>query len=164
MPLLLKHEKRTCHDYHKFDEYDFNWKLVNRTTRIAAYEIKIRLFHHKLLKNVLYLNKKLFYFGIISQFQCSFCELYDKTLQHLFYECTYTKHLWNQLRLYASEKVAVPVLTPQSTIFDFTNLLDQNYLLVNHLILIFKYNLHNSRVNNTLNLQSPKCGISNKIH
>ena len=68
-------EKPTCHDYHKkkFDEYDFNWKLVYRITRIASYETKIRLFNHKLLKDVLYLNKKLFYFGIISQSQCSFC-------------------------------------------------------------------------------------------
>ena len=109
---------------------------------------------------MLYLNKKLFHFGIISQSKCSFCELYDETPQHLFYECTYAQNLWNQLRLYLSEKVALPVLNPQGAIFGYTNVLGHNYLLVNHLLLIFKYNLYNSRVDNTLSFQSLKCVIS----
>ena len=99
-----------------------------------------------------YLNKKLFHFGIISQSNCSPSELYDETSQHLFYECTYAQNLLNQLRLYFSEKVTVPVLTPQSAIFGFTDVLDHNFLLVNHLLLIFKHNVYNSRVNNTLSL------------
>ena len=110
--------------------------------------------------NVLYLNKKLFQFGIISQSKCSFCELYDETPHHIFYECTYAQNLWNRLRLHLSEKVALPVLNPQSAIFGFTDVLDLNYLLVNHLLLIFKYNIYNSRVNNTLSSQSLKCVIS----
>ena len=51
---------------------DFNWKLIYRIPRIAT---KIRTFQHKLLNNVLYLNKKLFDFGIISLPKYSFCEL-----------------------------------------------------------------------------------------
>ena len=39
------------------------------------------------------------------------------------------------------------------------DVLDQNYIIVNHLLLIFKYNMHNSRVNNTLSFQSLKCAI-----
>ena len=31
-----------------FDEYDLNWKLVYRTTRIATFETKIRIFRCKL--------------------------------------------------------------------------------------------------------------------
>ena len=54
----------------------------------------------------------------------------------------------------------LPVLTPQSAIFGFVNVQDQNYLLFNHLPLIFKYNIHNSRVDKNLNFQSLKCVIS----
>ena len=43
--------------------------------------------------NVLNLNKKLFHLGVISQSKCSLCELYDETLQHIFYECTYEQNL-----------------------------------------------------------------------
>ena len=105
------------------------------------------------------LIKKLFQFGIISQSKCSFCELYDETPQHIFYECTYAQNLWNQLQLYLSENVALPVLNPQSAIFGFTDVLDHNYLLVNHLLLIFKYNVYNSRVNNALSSQILKCVV-----
>ena len=122
--------------------------------------MKIRIFQYKLLNNVLYPNKKLFQFGIISQSKCSFCELYDETSHHIFYECMYAQNSWNHCRLYLSEKVALPVLNPQSAIFVFTDVLDYNCLLVNHLLLIFKYIIYNSRVNNNLSFQSLKCIIT----
>ena len=114
----------------------------------------------KLRNNVLYINKKLFHFGIISQSKCSFCELYDETPQHIFYECTYAQSLWNELRFYISEKVSLPVLNPQGAIFGFIDILNNNHLLVHHLLLIFKYNVHNSRFNNTPSLQNLKCLVS----
>ena len=43
-----------------------------------------------------------------------------------FYECTYAQNLWNQLRLYLSEKVALPALNPHSAIFDFADVLNWN--------------------------------------
>ena len=130
MWLLLKYDKPTCQGYHKknFDDYFFNWKLIYRTPRIATFETKICIFQYKLLNNVLYLNKKLFHFGITSQSKCSFCELYDETPHHIFYECTYAQNLWNQLRLYLSEKVTLLILKLQSAIFGFTDVLDYNYL------------------------------------
>ena len=88
--------------------------------RIAKYDAKIRISQYKLLNNVLYLNRKIFHFGIITQPKCSICNLYD----------------------------------------EHRNVLDQNYIIVNHLLLIFKYNVYNSRVNNTLSFQSLKCAIS----
>ena len=99
MQLLLKYDKSTCQSYHEknFDDYVFNWKLIYRMPRIATFETKIRVFQYKLLNNLLYLNKKLFHFGIISKSTCSFCELYDEAPQHIFYECTYAQTLWNQL-------------------------------------------------------------------
>ena len=112
MQLLLKYNKPKRQSYHEknFDDDDFNWTLIYRIPCIATFERKICIFQYKLLNNVLYLNKKLFQFGIISQSKCSFCELYDERSQHIFYECsTYAQNLWNQLPLYFSEKVALPV-------------------------------------------------------
>ena len=48
----------------------------------------------------------------------------------------------------------------QSAIFCFSDVLDHNYLLVHNLLLIFKYNVYTSRVNNTLSFQNLKCVIS----
>ena len=166
MQYLLKNHKPTCHDYHgnNFEGYVFNQKLIYRIPRIATFESKIRIFQYKIFNNVLYLNKKLFHFGITSQSKCSFCELYDETPLHIFYECTFAQNLWNQLRLYHSEKVALPVSNPHSAIFGFTDVLDRNYFLVNHLLLIFKYNVYNARINNTLSFQNLKCVISQIKH
>ena len=162
MQLCLKYDKPTCQSYHEksFVDYDFNWKLINGIHHIAKLETKIRIFQYKLLNNVLYLNKNLFQFGIISQSKCSFCELYDETPLHIFYKCTYVQNWWNQLRLYLLGKVALPALNPQSAIFGFTDVSHHNFLLVNHLLLIFKYDIYNSRVNNSLSFQSLKCVIS----
>ena len=52
------------------------------------------------------------------------------------------------------------MLNPQRAIFGFTDVLNYNYLLVNHLLLIYKYNIYNSRVNNSLSFQTLKCIIS----
>ena len=162
MQLCLRYDKPTCQSYQEknFDDHDFNWKLIYRIPCIAILETKIRIFQYKLLNNVLYFNKKLLHFGIIFQSKCSFCELYDETPHDIFYKCTYTQNVWNHLRLYLSEKVALPVLNPQSAIFGFTDVYGHNYLLVNHLLLIFKYNVCNSRVNNTLSFQNLKFVIS----
>ena len=142
--LILKYDKPTCQGYHEknFDDYVFNWKLIYRIPRIATFETKIRIFQYKLLNNVLYLNKKLFHFGITSQSKCSFCKLYDETSHHIFYECVYAQNLWNQLRLYISEKVTLLILNPQSAIFVFTDVLDHNCLYLHlliylHLIICF---------------------------
>ena len=54
------------------------------------------------------------------------------------------------------------MMKPQSAKFGLLDVLDHNYLLVYILLPIFKYNVYNSRVNNTLSLQSLKYVISEK--
>ena len=63
LKLLLKYDKPTCQVYRekKFDEYDFNWKLIYRIPHVATFETKIRIFQYKLFNNVLYLNKNYFF-------------------------------------------------------------------------------------------------------
>ena len=114
--MLLKYVKPVCQNYHerKFDGYNFNWKLIYKLPRIVTYDAKIRIFQYKLSNNVLYLNKKRFYFGTIPQPKCSICNLYDETPQHLFLLMHYTQHLWNYLQFCISGKIALPALTPQS--------------------------------------------------
>ena len=119
--LLLKYEKPKCHNYHekKFDECDFYWKLICGVACITTYEMKIHIFQYRILNTVLYHSKKLYHFDTISQSKSPFCELYDVTPQHHFYECAYALNVWKQFRLYLSKNVALRVLTPQSAFTDF---------------------------------------------
>ena len=73
----------------------------------------------------------------------AFCKMIEDTPLHLCYNCIKTKLLWDQWKeLISNETLSFPSLTPQSAILGHINLSD-DYLLINHLILIYKFNSRN---------------------
>ena len=86
---------------------------------LATYNTYVQSFQYKLLKNVLFLNKKLYIFGITSSPLCSFCNLCDKTPLHILYECPHIKCLWLELVQFFQNSLVLPALTPQTAIFGF---------------------------------------------
>ena len=78
-----------------------------------------------------------------------------ETPLHLFYNCTKAKLLWDQLKKFISnETLSFPFLTPQSDID-----LSDDYLLINHIILIYKFYIYNSRNRGYLNIEQLKAII-----
>ena len=63
----------------------------------------------------------LFRFGKIESPLCSFCNLKGETPYHLFYECSHTNYLRNQLRYFLSNSLDISPLTTQSAIYSFIN-------------------------------------------
>ena len=87
----------------------------------------------------------LFRFGKLDLARCSFCKMVDQTSLHLYYNCTKTILLWNQLKEFISNVfISFPSLMPQSAILGHIDLSD-DYLLINHLILIYKFYIYSSR-------------------
>ena len=43
----------------------------------------------------------------------SSCHSYDETNSHTFLECIYVKELWNHLRLFLTNDMSLPILTPK---------------------------------------------------
>ena len=76
-----------------------------------------RSFRYKILNNVLFLNKKFLILGTKSSLLYSFCNLYDKTLFHMFYECDRINCLWLDLVRYFQNNLILQTLTPQNAIF-----------------------------------------------
>ena len=98
----------------------------------------------------------LFRFGKIDSPLCSFCEMIDETPLHLFYNYTKIKLLWSQLKEFISnETLSIPSLAPQSSILGHIELSD-DYLLINHLILIYKFYIYNSRNRGYPNIENLK--------
>ena len=95
--------------------------------------IPIYLFSlYKILDNVLFLIKGK---GIKVSLPCSFCNLYDETPFHIFYECETVLNASG--RTYSNAfNLILPTLTPQSGIFGITN----------HILLIFKLYVYKSRI------------------
>ena len=52
---------------------------------------------------------------------------------------------WAQLTSYLNGHLNLLHLTPQSAIFGFSDISNKDYLIVNHLLLLFKYYIYNVR-------------------
>ena len=127
-----------------FQNSNLDWKTVYMLPRIVTEDSKLWLFQYRLSRNVLYLNEMLFRFGKIDSPLCSFCKITDETSLHLFYNCTKTKLLRNQLEEFMSNKtLSIPFLMPQSAMQGHIDFSD-DCLLINHLLLSNKFYIYNS--------------------
>ena len=63
----------------------------------------------------------------------------------MFHICRKTQALWTQLTSHLNGHFTLPQLTPQNAIFGFLDISDKDYLVVNHLLLLFNYYIYNAR-------------------
>ena len=159
--LIESTDSKPAQIYYKifFQNSNLDWKTIYMLPRIVTKDSRLQVFQYKLLNNVLYLNKMLFRFGKIDSPLCSFCKMIEETPLHLFYNCIKKKLLWDQLKDFISnETLSFPSLTPQSAILGHIDLSD-DYLLINHIILIYKFYIYNSRNRGYLNIEQLKAII-----
>ena len=109
-------------------------------------DTNLHIFQHKVLNNVLYLNEKLFKFKIVSSPLCSFCnsENTENTPIHLFYSCNQTKSLCSKLQELMNSEILLPQICHRvlSLVFQIKK---ENFEIINHLHLIFRYYLFKVR-------------------
>ena len=115
-------------------------------------DTNLPIFQYRILNNVLYLNEKLIRFKKVSCSLSSFCESENKTSIHLFHGCIKTNLHWYKLKKFLKAKIDLPLNMPQSAFFGFLNY-KNNSDIINHLLLIFKYYLFNSREHKKLSLE-----------
>ena len=128
MLLLLSGNTPTFQKYldRAFPNENFDWKKNYILPRVVITNNFQLNFQYKILHNILYLNKMLFTFGKTKTPLCSFCHPCDETIKHIFLECIYVKQLWNHLRLFLTNDVSLPILTPQTDIFGVTNKIENS--------------------------------------
>ena len=100
------------------------------------------------------MNKNLFIFGKSSSPLCSFCKNVDETTLHLFYECDITKESWKSLISFFDKCSNLPCLSPQTAFLGFTNTYCNDTLLKNHILLLFKIHVYNSRKHEKISLNN----------
>ena len=127
-----------------FRAQELNWNEMYRLSWKVSLNRNIRSFKYKVLKNVLYLNKKCFIFGKSPSFLCSFCKQVDETILLLFRECSIMKELRKRQDLFFRSHL--PQLLPQTDFFwGFFSTYFNYLILENHILLLFKIYLYNSR-------------------
>ena len=128
-------------------------KQIYLLPRLVTLDSYSGSFQYKILNNILYLNKKLFTFRKSTSPLCPFCKLSDETVLHLFYKCDIIQNLWNKLGLFFENDFILFHLTPQAAFLGFLNVDSKLLLIQNHLLLIFKISIYNSRRSESLKIK-----------
>ena len=101
----------------------------------------------------------LYQFGIQQASLCTFCSLEEKTPMNISYSCNHMQILWKIFECYIQNSLDLPSLTLQSDILGFTDSQSENLIIMNHLLLIFKYYTFKSRSNKPLSFLQLKTNI-----
>ena len=97
---------------------------------------------------------------MLSSSLCSFCNLYDETPFHIFYECDRDKCLWSDLVQCFQNTLILPTLAPQAAILGIldsessNSCFENNKIFINHILLIFKLYVYKSREKKFVNINN----------
>ena len=125
-----------------------DWRNVFLIPRISTIESYTRSFQYKILNNALFLNKRLFKFGVIESPACSFCWQVDESPIHFSGQCSVTEELWKKLQRWLTPSFVLPDLTLENALLGYMPIISDNGTtakLVNHILLIFKRSLYEMR-------------------
>ena len=143
-----------------FNHEDTDWKAIYMLPRLVTHDTYMRFFQCKILNNILYLNRKLHIFGIKSSPLCSFCNLFNGTSFHIFYECDRLKYLWSDLVQCFQNTLILPTLTPQTATLGILDSVrsksfsENNKTFISHILLIFKLYVYKSREKKFININN----------
>ena len=99
-----------------------------------------------MLNNILYLSNKFYKYKFTNSPLYSFCIHENETTLHIFYSYYCACRLLSQLDLFLEQNLIPLYLLLQTTIFGFLGKPNnQNFMLLNHLLLLFKLNAYDSR-------------------
>ena len=124
-----------------------NWKEIYTLPRKITHDLYSRIFHYKILNNILYLNNHLHQFKIVSTPLCSLCSSVNETVFHLFRECRLTIKLWKIVQKWSTTVgLVLPDLNAKDSMLGFLTT-KGNLLLENHVLLIFNMFLYRNKQN-----------------
>ena len=122
-----------------------NWKEIYTLPRKIIHDSYSTIFQYKILNNILYLNKHLHQFKIVSTLHCSLCSSVNETVFHLFGECRLTIKLWKIVQKWSTTVgLVLQDLNAKDSVLGF--LTTKGILLLeNHVLLIFKTFLYRNK-------------------
>ena len=82
----------------KFDSKELDWKVIYTLPSKVTTNTYLRSFQYKLLNKILYLNEKIFVFGLSTTSSCSFCNYFGENITNLFCDCAIAQCLWKKIQ------------------------------------------------------------------
>jgi len=106
----------------------------------------------QLLNDILFLNSRLAKIGIIHTDLCTFCQVSSETVEHFFFQCTFSAEFWTKYEHYWLAVTKEQRKLEYKQIF--LGILDDKSDLLNYFIILGKLYLWSCRRNNCLPLFS----------
>ena len=106
-------------------------------------ESSLRAFQYQLLNNAICFNDRLSKFNPSISPLCSLCQRCPEIVLHFFCECQKTQALWHALCDPLNPHISLPILHPITAILVEWNKLEENNVLINHILLLFLYHRRN---------------------
>ena len=105
----------------------------------VAFEPYVKAFQFKVLNSILYTNSKLHKIGYIADVLCTFYKCESETMQHLFYDCSYSISFWKDFELYYLsltqqqihlnlKDILIGLLTPELPLLNYVLLIGKIHL------------------------------------
>ena len=152
---ILFRSVKTCPTSQKsietlLNNYSINWPEVYMIPHKVTIETSLRVFQYKLLNNIIYLNKRIAKFDSAVNPLCSLCSQAPEDVVHLFCYCQKTQLLWELLRSVLHGHITLPDPEPTLAVVGKWFIENNNNLIINHIVLIFKKFLYDNRSNRSM--------------
>ena len=91
-----KHSRGFCKIMSNFSVSEEETRKAFLLPKTVAFETFVQCFQFKILNDILFLNSRLAKIGRIPSDLCTFCQAYQETLAHFFYQCPYSIDFWTK--------------------------------------------------------------------
>ena len=112
-----------------------NWAIIYMIPQKVTIESSLRVFQYQLLNNAIFLNDRLSKFDPSISPLCSLCHQCPENMLHFFCECQKIQALWHALNDALSPHITLPTLRSIIAILGEWNKLEENNVLINHILL-----------------------------
>ena len=115
-----------------------NWAIIYMIPQKVMIKSSLRICQYQLLNNAIFLNDRLSKFDLPISPLCSLYQRSSENVLHFFCECQKTQALWHALCDALSPHISLPTLRTVIAILGEWNKLEENNILINHILLLFK--------------------------
>ena len=116
----------------------YNWR--------STYDVKLRWFQFRLLNRILCTNTLLVKIGKSNNTKCTFCETSEESIDHLFWDCTYSRKYWDYVQKWVNNCLNTNITLKKETVL-LGNHQFPDYVL-NNILLLLKFDIYKSRLKN----------------
>lgn len=121
------------------------WHVVNMKCFSISNDVKLKWFQYRLIHRILGTNELLHKIGIKDNPLCSFCNLQNETIYHIFVECSVVKPFWVNIQNWFTRELGIEAnLEEESIIFGVNN----DTYFVQLVILLAKFHIYKQKMRN----------------